>query len=102
MQSIVRGRYLRKTFLKVRQSAVIIQKAYRRHLHKRFYLNQLWKNYKLKLNHNEDNKMRELMRLGVIFSGEKIKKKNLIETNSNIYKLYPRELIAQYVNAAIK
>lgn len=42
------------------------------------------------------------MRLGVIFSGEKIKKKNLIETNSNIYKLYPRELIAQYVNAAIK
>lgn len=38
MQAVVRGRYLRRIFLQARKSAIIIQKAYRRHLHKKFYL----------------------------------------------------------------
>ena len=42
------------------------------------------------------------MRLGVIFSNTKIKKKNLIETNGSIYKLYPRQLIAQYADNSVK
>ena len=50
LQAIVRGRYLRKVFLETRKSALIIQKAYRRHLNKRFYLERLWKKYKANLN----------------------------------------------------
>ena len=38
LQTIVRARYMRRIFLRVRKSAIIIQKAYRRHLHKKFYL----------------------------------------------------------------
>ena len=58
LQSIVRARYMRRVFLKVRKSALIIQKAYRRHLHKRFYLERLWKMYKQNLNEVENQKMK--------------------------------------------
>ena len=66
LQTIVRARYMRRVFLKVRKSAIIIQKAYRRHLHKKFYLERLWKMYKNNLYANEEQKAIELMRLGMI------------------------------------
>ena len=65
LQAIVRARYMRKVFLQVRKSAIIIQKAYRRHLHKKFYLERLWKVYKNNLYEGERHKMIELIRLGV-------------------------------------
>lgn len=49
LQRIVKARYIRRSFLLARKSALIIQKAYRRHLHKRFYLERLWRKYKLNL-----------------------------------------------------
>ena len=50
LQAIVRGRYLRKIFLQTRKSVLLIQKAYRRHLNKKFYLDKVWRKYKLNLN----------------------------------------------------
>ena len=58
LQAIVRGKYLRKIFLQSKKSAILIQKAYRRHLNKRFYLERVWKKYKLNLNHCEEIKQK--------------------------------------------
>lgn len=53
LQAIVRGRYIRRTFLQIRKSAVIIQKAYKRHLRKKFYLNKIWEKAFKDLSQNE-------------------------------------------------
>ena len=58
LQAIVRGRYLRRIFLQARKSALVIQKAYRRHLHKRFYVEKEWKKYKKNLKLCEEIKQR--------------------------------------------
>lgn len=42
LQAIVRGRYARRTFLEIRKSAMIITKAYKRHLRKKYYLKKIW------------------------------------------------------------
>ncbi len=52
LQAIVKSRYLRRAFLKIRTSALIIQKAYRRHLQKRFYLEKAWRKYESNLRIN--------------------------------------------------
>jgi hypothetical protein len=49
LQAIARGRYARKAFKLLRKSAIIIQKAYRTHLRKKYYLTRLWKSYRLNL-----------------------------------------------------
>lgn len=46
LQSIIRCRYTQRAYLKVKKSTIIIQKAYRRHLHKRFYLEKVWRKYR--------------------------------------------------------
>ena len=46
MQAIVRGRYARRAFLTMRDAATVIQKAFRRHLRKKYYLIRLWKDYR--------------------------------------------------------
>lgn len=49
LQAIVRARYMRRAYLKLKKSVLIIQKAYRRHLKKRFYLEKAWQDYKKNL-----------------------------------------------------
>lgn len=49
LQSIIRRRYTQRAYLKVKKCAIIIQKAYRRHLHKRFYLEKIWQKYRSNL-----------------------------------------------------
>lgn len=52
MQAVVRGRYLRKVYTKVKECTLLIQKTYRRHLKKKFYLDRAWRDYKLNLTTN--------------------------------------------------
>jgi hypothetical protein len=49
LQAIVRGKFARRTFLAMKSAAIIIQKAFKRHLHKKYYLIRLWKNYRKNL-----------------------------------------------------
>lgn len=43
MQAMVRGRLVRRTYLVVKRAAIFIQKAFRRHLRKKYYLVRLWR-----------------------------------------------------------
>lgn len=49
LQSIIRRRYTERAYQKIKKSAIIIQKAYKRHLHKRFYLQKIWQKYRSNL-----------------------------------------------------
>lgn len=42
LQAIVRGKFLHRIYKDVRRSALIIQRVYRRHLKKKFYLSKEW------------------------------------------------------------
>jgi len=58
MQALARGRSARKMFLLMRKSASIIQKAYRRHLRKKYYLSRLWKDYRKNIYYEEKLKLK--------------------------------------------
>ena len=64
LQAIVKARYLRRTYLKIKKSVIIIQKAFQRHLHKKFYLEKAWEKYKNNLVMNEQEKIHELLTIG--------------------------------------
>jgi hypothetical protein len=49
LQAVVRGKFVRRTFLLMREAAILIQKAYRRHLRKKYYLIRLWRDYRKNL-----------------------------------------------------
>lgn len=46
LQAIVRGKFLHRTFNLVKKNALLIQRVYRRHLKKKFYLLKEWESYK--------------------------------------------------------
>lgn len=46
MQALVRGRLVRRTYITIKRAAIFIQKAYRRHLRKKYYLIRLWRDYR--------------------------------------------------------
>ena len=46
LQAIVRGKFLHRVYNKVKRSSLLIQKAYRQHLKKKFYLQKEWIEYK--------------------------------------------------------
>ncbi len=57
LQAIVRGKLLHRTFNLVKKSTLLIQKVYRRHLKKKFYLAKEWQSYKQVIHNNETKKM---------------------------------------------
>ena len=46
MQAVVRGKLVHRTYHVVRDAAIFIQKAFRRHLRKKYYLIRLWRDYR--------------------------------------------------------
>lgn len=52
LQAIVRGKFLHRVFTNVKKSTLIIQRAYRRHLKKKFYLSKEWQAYRSVLSIN--------------------------------------------------
>jgi hypothetical protein len=65
MQAIVRGKFSRRAFLLMRASAILIQKAYRRHLKKKYYLIRLWRDYRKNIYLEEKLKAKETGKLGI-------------------------------------
>jgi hypothetical protein len=63
LQAAVRGKLVHRTFHVVKNAAIFIQKAYRRHLKKKYYLIRLWKDYRKNIYTEEKLKARELSRL---------------------------------------
>jgi hypothetical protein len=51
MQAIVRGKFARRTLLVVKASAILIQKAFRRHLRRKYFLIRLWRDYRKNIYH---------------------------------------------------
>ena len=46
LQSLVRGKLVHRTYNVVKNAAIFIQKAFRRHLRKKYYLIRLWRDYR--------------------------------------------------------
>lgn len=46
MQAIMRGKLTFRTYQNVRKAAIFIQKAFRRHLKKKYYLIRLWRDFR--------------------------------------------------------
>ncbi len=57
LQAIVRGKFLHRTFKMVKKSTLLIQKVYRRHLKKKFYLAKEWQTYRQVIQVNETKKI---------------------------------------------
>lgn len=66
LQAIVRGKFARRAFLTMKAAAILIQKAFKRHLHKKYYLIRLWRNYRKNLYKEEKLKIRELSKFGLV------------------------------------
>jgi len=49
MQAIVKGKLVHRAYNLSKQCAILIQRAYRRHLRKKYYLIKLWKDYRKKI-----------------------------------------------------
>jgi hypothetical protein len=43
LQAAVRGKFARRTFITMKRCAILIQRAFKRHLRKKYYLIKLWK-----------------------------------------------------------
>lgn len=65
MQAIVRGKFARRTFIIMKRCAILIQKAYRRHLKKKYYLIRLWRDYRKNIYLEERMKAKEVGRIAV-------------------------------------
>lgn len=63
MQAVVRGKLVRRTYLVVKAAAIFIQKAFRRHLRKKYYLIRLWRDYRKLIYADYQLEARELARL---------------------------------------
>jgi len=63
MQAVIRGKLTFRTYHNVRQAAIFIQKAFRRHLKKKYYLIRLWRDYRKNIYLEEKQKSREMSRL---------------------------------------
>lgn len=46
MQALLRGKFARRVYILMKASAIVIQRAFRRHLRKKYYLIRLWKKYR--------------------------------------------------------
>lgn len=95
MQALVRGRLVRRTYQLVKRAAIFIQKAYRRHLRKKYYLIRLWREYRKLIYTDERHKVREMGRLclpNVPSEGVKF----YPETVTKAMQYFPRELLSRY------
>ena len=46
IQALARGKLVRRSYLTVKKAAIFIQKSFRRHLRKKYYLIRLWREYR--------------------------------------------------------
>ena len=46
LQAVVRGKFTHRTFITMKRCAILIQRAFKRHLRKKYYLIKLWKEYR--------------------------------------------------------
>lgn len=65
LQAIVRGKFLHRVFKQVKKSTLMIQRVYRRHLKKRFYLQKEWEKFREVMRGNERQKVIDRQRLGL-------------------------------------
>jgi len=63
MQALLRGKFVRRVFILMKASAIIIQRAFRRHLRKKYYLIRLWKKYRKTIYDEKKSNIRELCKL---------------------------------------
>ena len=89
MQAVVRGKFARRSLLLMRASAILIQKAFRRHLRKKYYLIRLWRDYRKNIYQEERLKAKEVGRLGVT-ADEVDGVKYYPETVGMMVQLYPQ------------
>jgi len=95
LQAVVRGKFARASYQLIRTSTLLIQKAYRKHLSKKYFLIKLWKDYRKNLCEEERLKAKEVGRLGV--SALRVEGvKYYPETVSVLMQLYPQELQNHY------
>lgn len=95
LQAIVRGKFLHRTFKMVKKSTLLIQKVYRRHLKKKFYLSKEWQTYRKVIQVNETKKIEEMKKLN-FYLDSKTEAKPIDETLALLKRLYPSELNQQY------
>jgi len=95
MQAIVRGKFARRTFIIMKRYAILIQKAYRRHLKKKYYLIRLWRDYRKNIYLEERMKVKEVGRIAVnVVNVDGVK--YYPETVGAMMQLYPQELRYKY------
>ena len=95
MQAVVRGKLVHRTYHVVKDAAIFIQKAFRRHLRKKYYLIRLWRDYRKNIYTEEKLKARELSLLSLP-KVEVEKVKYYPETVARTMQYYPRELQSRY------
>ena len=88
MQALARGKFAHRAYNISRQCAILIQRAFRRHLKKKYYLIALWREYRKHIYVQEKLKGRELGRLG-IECPELEHVKHYPETVGGLVQLYP-------------
>lgn len=65
MQALLRGRLTFKTYTLLKNCTIVIQKAFRRYLRKKYFLIKKWRDYRKYIFYDEQLKMKELSQLGV-------------------------------------
>lgn len=95
LQAAVRGKFARRTYIIMKRCAILIQRAFRRHLRKKYYLIKLWREYRKNIYNDERQKVRELGKLNA-FPIEVTGVKYYPETVGVRVQLFPQEMIGKY------
>lgn len=89
MQALVRGKLAFRSYYLTKNCAIVIQKAFRTYLRKKYFLIKKWRDYRKFIYSDEHLKMKEFLQLGIqIKKIEKIK--YYPETVASKLKLYPQ------------
>lgn len=95
LQAIIRGKFAFRTYKIMKGCAIVIQKAFRSYLKKRYFLIGKWKDYRRYIYYDERYKLKELAQIGIDI--KKIgKMKYLPETSICKSRLFPQELFNRY------
>ena len=90
MQALVRGKFTKRSYLLMKSCAIVIQRAFRRFLKKKYYLIKLWRNYRKNIYVDEKLKMRELQQLSIDSIELSQQIKYYPETNCNLNQYFPQ------------
>jgi hypothetical protein len=65
MQALVRGKLAFRTYILLKNCAMLIQNAFRSYLKRKYFLIKKWKDYRKYIFYDEHLKMKDLVQLGV-------------------------------------